>query len=81
MSSVTVVPADERPPGILAIAGAELTQNLRTCDPPPPPGLSCLLHVNALFLPNPGAGISGVAGDSDQRFEIFRRADAGTSGR
>jgi predicted metal-dependent phosphoesterase TrpH len=39
---VTVVPADERPPGILAIPGAELTQNLRTCQPPPPraPGAS-----------------------------------------
>jgi hypothetical protein len=76
---VTVVPADERPPGILAIPGAELTQNLRTCQPPPPSGLSCLLHVNALFLPNLSPGISGVAGDSDRRFDLFRRAVRATT--
>jgi hypothetical protein len=71
---VTVVPAQDRPPGILAVPGAELTQNLRTCEPPPPPGLSCLLHVNALFLPNLAPGIVLVRRDSDRRLEIFRRA-------
>jgi hypothetical protein len=76
---VTVVPAQEWPPGILAIPGAELTQNLRTCQPPPPPGRSCLLHVNALFLPNLSPGISGVSGGSEQRFEIFRRAIRATA--
>ena len=38
------------PESMLVIPGIELTQNLRACDPPPPPGLSCLLHVNALFV-------------------------------
>lgn len=36
--------------GVLSIPGVELTQNYRTCEPPPEPGLSCLLHVNALFV-------------------------------
>jgi hypothetical protein len=71
---VTVVPAQDRPPGILAIPGAELTQNLRTCEPPPPPGLSCLLHVNALFLPNLESGIVSVRRDSDRRVDIFGKA-------
>ncbi len=35
---------------LLAIPGVELTQNLETCDPPPLPGVGCLLHVNALFV-------------------------------
>src|SRR3954462_4810528 len=34
---------------MLVIPGVELTQNLERCAPPPPPGLQCLLHVNALF--------------------------------
>jgi hypothetical protein len=71
---VTVVPADDRPPGILAIPGVELTQNLRTCEPAPPAGLSCLLHVNALFLPNLASGMAGVRAGSEQRLEVFRRA-------
>jgi hypothetical protein len=37
--------------GLLVFPGVELTQNLETCEPPPPaPGLGCLLHVNALFV-------------------------------
>jgi len=43
-------------PGILAIPGVELTQNLETCDPPPERGFACLLHVNALFVTETGAG-------------------------
>ena len=36
---------------LLAIPGVELTQNLETCEPPPPDAaLNCLLHVNALFV-------------------------------
>jgi hypothetical protein len=76
---VTVVPADERPPAILAVPGAELTQNLRTCDPPPLPGLSCLLHVNALFLSNLESGMMGVRRDSDRRLDIFGRAVRATT--
>lgn len=40
------------PPGLLVLKGVELTQNLRTCDPPPSFLHSCLLHVNALFVRN-----------------------------
>jgi hypothetical protein len=38
----------------LVFSGAELTQNLSECVPPPPPGRQCLFHVNALFI-RPGA--------------------------
>jgi hypothetical protein len=71
----TAVPAGEDVGGVLAIRGAELTQNLRTCEPPPERGLSCLLHVNALFLPERMAGSVGVRhDDGGPRLEIFRRA-------
>ena len=35
---------------VLTIPGAELTQNSARCLPPPPEGVACLLHVNALFV-------------------------------
>lgn len=35
---------------IMTFPGVELTQNLETCEPPPPTGLHCILHVNGLFL-------------------------------
>src|SRR5260221_2537476 len=38
---------------LLVIPGVELTQNLESCEPPPEPGKSCLLHVNALFVTPP----------------------------
>ena len=38
------------PPGMLTLPGVEITQNLRDCDPPPLPGLHCLLHVDALLV-------------------------------
>ncbi len=34
---------------VLVIAGAELTQNLQTCDPPSAEVQGCNLHMNALF--------------------------------
>jgi len=71
---VTVVPADEQPPGLLAIPGAELTQNPRRCDPPPEAGLSCLLHVNALFLPDRQSGFVRLPERGAQRFELFHQA-------
>lgn len=37
-------------PELLVFPGVELTQNIDRCEPPPEPGLSCLLHVNALFV-------------------------------
>lgn len=33
----------------LTIPGAELTRNLRNCEPSPPMGVPCAMHVNALF--------------------------------
>src|SRR5262249_38297080 len=41
---------------MLVMPGVELTQNLKDCQPPPPPGLWCLLHVNALFVEAPPGG-------------------------
>jgi hypothetical protein len=35
---------------LLIIPGVELTQNLKTCDPPPTTEMGCLLHMNALFV-------------------------------
>lgn len=53
---ITEIPA---PPGMLLLAGVELTQNLPTCEPPPEPGFACLLHINALFVtPRSGDGIA-----------------------
>jgi hypothetical protein len=43
---VTVEPSS---PSLLVIPGVELTQNVESCTPAPPPGLRCLLHVNALY--------------------------------
>jgi hypothetical protein len=64
---------------MLVIPGVELTQNLRRCDPPPPPGLHFLLHVNALFVTPPFAGLVpwGPAG-GDDRLGRYRRALAVT---
>jgi hypothetical protein len=46
-NAVAPAPVD---PDILVIPGVELTLNVPHCDPPPEPGLACLLHVNALFV-------------------------------
>jgi len=43
----------DAPEGMLVVPGVELTQNLRSCEPPPSPGNACLLHVNALFVARP----------------------------
>jgi hypothetical protein len=52
---VTELAPSSVPPGLLVLRGVELTQNLRTCTPPPAPGDACLLHLNALFVaPTPG---------------------------
>jgi hypothetical protein len=41
--------------GMWVIPGAELTVSIHHCEPPPPPGLLCLLHTNALFVTRPQA--------------------------
>jgi hypothetical protein len=63
----------------LVLSGAELTQNLRDCTPPPEPGEQCLLHVNALFLRHAVTGLDPwrpeVVGD---RLAAYRQALATT---
>jgi hypothetical protein len=69
---VTVAPPDAP---VLALPGVELTQNLDACDPPPEPGLACLLHVNALFVDPARAGrIQLPPATSDRRRDRFGRA-------
>jgi hypothetical protein len=66
-------------PATLVIPGVELTQNLRQCQPPPPAGLSCLLHVNALFVTLPPGGHIPWPPTSDlDRLGRYRRALAVT---
>jgi hypothetical protein len=78
---VTVMPSPA-PGGMLVIPGVEITQNLARCRPAPPPGLRCLLHVNALFVTPPAGGgdasappiTLAAAPAGDARLDIFRRA-------
>jgi hypothetical protein len=66
-------------PSMLVIPGVELTQNLERCEPPPPPGLSCLLHVNALFVtPPPGGAVPWAPAAGIDRAGRYRRALAAT---
>lgn len=58
-----VVTAAPSAPGILAIPGVEITQNLRRCDPSPDPGHQCLIHLNALFVPATAAGPIAVGSE------------------
>ncbi|HLK92496.1 MAG TPA: CehA/McbA family metallohydrolase [Polyangia bacterium] len=69
------VTAPPSTPSMLVIPGVELTQNLRRCDPPAPPGHICPLHVNALFVTPPAAGVLpwGLSGGID-RLGRYRRA-------
>jgi len=64
--------------GMLVIPGMEITQNLKTCIPPPPAGMVCLLHVNALFIdPKKLAQLEDT--DSADREVLYGRAiDAAT---
>jgi hypothetical protein len=62
-------------PSMLVLPGVELTQNVDRCVPPPPAGLRCLLHVNALFVtPPPDGRIPWRAASGPSRFEIYHRA-------
>jgi len=75
-----VVTTAASPPAMLVIPGVELTQNVDRCAPPPPTGMHCLLHVNALFVTPPRDGkltwASPAAGPA--RLQIYRRALATT---
>ena len=69
------VTVERSPPSMLVIPGVELTQNVDRCVPPPPHGLRCLLHVNALFVaPPPDGRIPWSAASGPSRFEIYHRA-------
>jgi hypothetical protein len=61
------------PPGLLTLPGVEITQNLRTCHPPPGPGHACLLHVNALFVQNAPLHGSGLPDPGLHRLDIYGR--------
>lgn len=70
-----VVTAPPSPEGMLVLPGVEITQNQRVCTPPPLPGLSCLLHVNALFVKPPWPPrIVLPEPDSITRFDLYSRA-------
>jgi len=73
------VTVERSPPSMLVIPGVELTQNVERCEPPPLPGLQCLLHVNALFVTPPADGrIPWPAPADSSRLQIYRRALAAT---
>jgi len=73
------VTAPPSTPSMLVIPGAELTQNLERCDPPPPAGAWCLLHVNALFVTPPASGaIPWRPAEGVDRLGRYRRALAAT---
>jgi hypothetical protein len=59
--------------GMLVIPGMEITQNLKTCSPPPPPGMVCLLHVNALFI-DPTKLAQLADSDGTEREALYGRA-------
>jgi hypothetical protein len=61
------------PPGLLTLPGVELTQNLRTCDPPPDPGLVCLLHINALFVSRGSSGRVAADAPGPRRADVYQR--------
>jgi len=59
--------------GMLALPGVEITQNLDTCEPPPPQGMQCLLHVNALFV-DPSREVELKPLKSAAREDVYGRA-------
>ncbi len=71
---ITEVPA---PDGLLVMAGIELTQNAEHCEPPPEPGMQCLLHVNGLFVGTDTAAIASLpAPQGTGRLELYAHAIA-----
>ena len=62
---------------VLLIPGVELTHNTRRCQPPPEPGMACLLHVNALFVEDgTSARVDLPVREGDERRAIYRRSVA-----
>ncbi len=67
------------PEGLMVFAGIELTQNLEHCEPPPEPGLGCLLHVNGLFVGEDTSALDSVPSPTrPDRLELFAHALAVT---
>jgi len=67
---ITTIDSDK----LLAIPGVELTQNLETCEPPPPvAAMNCLLHVNALFVTASRLDWHAFA-DGTPRIEVYTGA-------
>ncbi|MHB8874708.1 MAG: CehA/McbA family metallohydrolase [Myxococcaceae bacterium] len=58
---------------MLAIPGVELTANLATCEPAPRSGMSCNLHVNALFVDPARIGGAPSATASTRRLDVYAR--------
>lgn len=63
---------------LITIPGAELTKNLRACNPPPPPhGRGCTLHTNALFVASgqngPVEPLEPIDPKSDVRRDVYRQ--------
>jgi hypothetical protein len=69
-----VVTEVEAPPGLLVLRGVELTQNLRSCEPPPARGDACLLHVNALFVRSTAALLDFDGPPGATRLDLYARA-------
>lgn len=59
---------------LVTIPGVELTQNLRTCDPPPAAGDACLLHVNVLFVSSEDVSALLRPPDTASRKALYRHA-------
>jgi hypothetical protein len=58
---------------LLTIPGAELTRNIRNCEPPPPFGVPCALHMSALFAtPGDGGRIDPGDGANVDRLAVYK---------
>ncbi len=65
-------------PAMKVFPGVELTQNLKSCDPPPEPGLACLLHVNALLVDgDEDRDLGFIRAGSDRRADRYALAADG----
>lgn len=58
--------------GMLVIPGAELTQNLASCEPPPEDDHGCAVHVNALFADPRLAEKVILDPKSPKRLDLYR---------
>lgn len=61
---------------MLVLPGVELTQNTPVCEPPPQPGMQCLLHVNALIVDSAKATAAGQLPrpDTADRVDLYAHA-------